>query len=401
MTLNSICNNKNPEVNVCGGLGPYENTREVLSFFDLSFAKGKKVLLKPNIGRVAERSAGITTEPLVVAAAADVFMEAGASVAIGESPITGVAIQEAFDASGITEIAQERDIELLDLDARPFIPLDVPEGRAVDSLKVCPEVLEYDMVVSIPVMKMHMHTGVTLAVKNMKGCLWKRSKVKFHMLPPVKGSDEKSINVAISDMSGALRPDFSIIDGTIGMEGMGPGAGSPRALDVVVAGFDPFAADATACRIMGTRAEDVPHLRIGAERGYGIIDLEEIAVYPQDWRKYISPFAFPPEKLDFEFPNIRVLDENSCSACQSTLLLFLKKNHSELPDYFPDFENLTIAIGKGNEDVPAGSLCIGNCAAAHKEKGIFVQGCPPVGSEILNVIKSRIVHRRYVRKNEV
>jgi uncharacterized protein (DUF362 family) len=390
MTLNSACNNKNPEVNVCGGLGPYENTREALSFFDLSLAKGKKVLLKPNIGRVAEPGTGITTEPLVVAAAADAFMEAGASVAIGESPITGVTIQEAFDASGMTRIAQERSIRLIDLDARPFTPLEVPEGRAIESLKVCPEVLEYDVLVSIPVMKMHMHTRVTLAVKNMKGCLWKRSKVKFHMLPPVKGSDEKSINIAISDMSGALRPDFSIVDGTTGMEGMGPGAGSPKALDVVVAGFDSFAADAVACRIMGTSAKDVPHLRIGAERGYGVIDLEKIAVYPQDWRKYISPFVFPPEKLEFEFPNIRVLDENSCSACQSTLLLFLKKNHSELLDYFPALENLTIAIGKGNKDVPAGSLCIGNCAAAHKEKGIFVQGCPPVGSEIINTIKSSV-----------
>ena len=390
MEVNFSCDHQNPEVHVCGGKGPYENTLAVLSRFDLAPLKGKQVLLKPNIGRVAACSTGITTEALVVAAAVDAFTEAGAFVAIGESPITGVAIKEAFDASGITKIAQERNIKLIDLDARPFIPLEVPEGLAIDSLKICPEVLEYDFVVSIPVMKMHMHTGVTLAVKNMKGCLWRRSKVKFHMLPPVKGYKEKSINIAISDMSGVLRPDFSIIDGTTGMEGMGPSAGSPKPLGVVVAGFDPFAADAVACRIMGTRAEDVPHLRIASERGYGTIDIEKIAIYPQDWRKYISPFELPPEKLEFEFPNITVLDENSCSACQSTLLLFLKQQREKLFDYFPDLEELTIAIGKGNKDVPAGTLCIGNCTSAHKKKGIFVQGCPPVGSEILNVIKYRI-----------
>ena len=390
MEVNFSCDHQNPEVYVCGGKGPYENTVAVLSRFDLAPLKGKQVLLKPNIGRVAACSTGITTEALVVAAAVDAFTEAGAFVAIGESPITGVAIKEAFDASGITKIAQERNIKLIDLDARPFIPLEVPEGLAIDSLKICPEVLEYDFVVSIPVMKMHMHTGVTLAVKNMKGCLWRRSKVKFHMLPPVKGYKEKSINIAISDMSGVLRPDFSIIDGTTGMEGMGPSAGSPKPLGVVVAGFDPFAADAVACRIMGTRAEDVPHLRIASERGYGTIDIEKIAIYPQDWRKYISPFELPPEKLEFEFPNITVLDENSCSACQSTLLLFLKQQREKLFDYFPDLEELTIAIGKGNKDVPAGTLCIGNCTSAHKKKGIFVQGCPPVGSEILNVIKYRI-----------
>jgi len=382
------CADQYPEVHVCGGKGPYENTMEVLSRFDLAPFKGKQVLLKPNIGRVAASGEGITTEPLVVAAAADAFMEAGATVAIGESPIIGVDIKKAFKASGITKIAKERSIKLIDLDERPFVQVAVPEGRAIDSLKVCPEILEYDIVISMPVMKMHMHTCVTLAIKNMKGCLWRRSKVKFHMLLPVKGYKEKSINIAISDMSGVLRPDFSIIDGTTGMEGMGPSAGSPKPLGVVVAGFDPFAADAVACRIMGTRAEDVPHLRIGSERGYGTINIEKIAVYPQNWRKFISSFKLPPEKLEFEFPNITVLDENSCSACQSTLLLFLKQHREKIFDYFPGLEELTIAIGKGNKDIPAGTLCIGNCTAAHKKKGIFVQGCPPVGSEIMNVIKS-------------
>jgi uncharacterized protein (DUF362 family) len=382
------CTDQYPAVHVCGGKGPYENTLAVLSRFDLAPLKGKQVLLKPNIGRVAASGEGITTDALVVAGAADAFTKAGASVAIGESPITGVEIEEAFDVSGIARIARERSIRLIDLDARPFVQVAVPEGRVINSLKVCPEVLEYDIVVSMPVMKMHMHTGVTLAVKNMKGCLWRRSKVKFHMLPQVKDDEEKTINIAISDMSGVLRPDFSIIDGTTGMEGMGPGAGSPKPLGVVVAGFDPFAADAVSCRIMGTRAENVPHLRIGAERGYGIIDIEKIAVYPQGWRKYISPFIPPPEKLEFEFPKITVLDENSCSACQSTLLLFLKQQKDKIFDYFPDLEGLTIAIGKGNKEVPAGTLCIGNCTAAHKDKGIFVQGCPPVGSEIINTIKS-------------
>lgn len=380
--------NKNSEIYVAGGKGPYENTRAALSRFDFRTIKGKQVLLKPNIGRIAACGAGITTDPQVVAAAIDVFLEAGASVAVGESPITGIVIKEAFEAAGITKIAQERNIRLIDLDERSFIPVSVPEGRAINSLKVCPEVLEYDFVVSMPVMKMHMHTGVTLAVKNMKGCLWRRSKVKFHMLPPVEGDEEKSINIAIADMSGVLRPDFSIIDGTTGMEGMGPSAGSPKPLGVVVAGSDPFAVDAVACRIMGTKAEDVPHLRIGSERGYGIINLEKIRVYPEDWRKYISPFVPPPEKLEFEFPNIKVLDQNSCSACQSTLLLFLKHHHAKLLNYFSNLEEISIAIGKGNKKVPPGTICIGNCTVAHKDKGIFVQGCPPVGSEILNLIKS-------------
>jgi uncharacterized protein (DUF362 family) len=324
-----------------------------------------------------------------VAAAIDAFREAGAEVAVGESPILGVKTQEAFDAAGITSIAHERDCLLIDMDARSFVEVPVPDGVAINSLKVCPEVLEYDLVVSVPVMKMHMHTGVTLALKNMKGCLWRRSKVHLHMLPPVEGHDDKPIDIAIADLSSVLRPHLSIIDGTVGMEGLGPSAGEAKALGVIVVSADVFAADAVACKLMGADAQDIPHLRIGAERGYGVIDLGSISVTPDNWHKWSSPFAPPPESLSIEFPNINVLDKNSCSACVSTLFLFLKHYRDRLFEYFPSDTSLSIAIGKGHEEVPEGTLCIGNCMALHRASGIFIPGCPPVSSQILTGISGK------------
>lgn len=378
-----------PTVHVQGGKGPYENTRDVLARICLSHVSGKKVLLKPNVGRVAEPDTGIVTNYEVVAAAVDVFKKAGAFVAIGESPIVGTDINEAFEVSGIAGIAKKRNCRLIDMNIRRFVNLGVPYGAAVKNLKVCPEVFEFDYIVSIPVMKMHMHTGVTLSVKNMKGCLWRKSKAKFHMLKPVKGNNDKPIDIAIADMSGVLRPHMAIIDGTIGMEGLGPSAGSPKALDVVVAGADTFAADAVACRLMGTDSSKVPHLRIAADRGYGIINDKKIAVTPQNWLTWASDFKPPPENLGFEFPNINVFDKNSCSACQSTLLLLLKRNMDKILEYFPKEKPLNIAIGKGNADVPEGTLCIGNCASVCKNRGIFIQGCPPVGSEIFKALENK------------
>lgn len=378
-----------PSVHVAGGDGPYGNTYAALAQVDLSPARGKRVLLKPNIGRVAPPGAGITTHPQVVAAAIDAFREAGADVAVGESPILGVKTKEAFDAAGITLIAHERDCLLIDMDARRFVEVPVPDGVAINSLRVCPEVLEYDLLVSLPVMKMHMHTGVTLSVKNMKGCLWRRSKVDLHMLPPVEGHDEKPIDIAIADMSSVLRPHLSIIDGTVGMEGLGPSAGQAKPLGVIVVGADAFAADAIACKLMGTAAEDIPHLRICAKRGYGVIDLDCISVTPDVWHDWSSPFTPPPEDLSIEFPNINVLDKNSCSACQSTLFLFLKHYGDRLFDYFPSDTSPRIAIGKGHEEVPKGTLCIGNCTALHRGNGIFIPGCPPVSSQILTLISGK------------
>ena len=372
-----------PSVSVAQGSGPYANSRRALESVGLLPVRGKRVLLKPNVGRVATPGSGIVTHPEVVAAAIDVFREAGADVAVGESPIVGVDVQEAFAAAGMAVVARDRGCPLIDMDRRPCVEVPVPEGQVIHSLSVCPEAMEFDFIVSIPVMKMHMHTGVTLAVKNMKGCLWRRSKVELHMLPAMAGSADKPLDVAIADMASVLRPHLAIIDGTVGMEGLGPSAGRPKPLDAVVVGADAFAADAVACQLMGTAAEHVPHLRLGAERGYGVIDLDRLAVTPDHWRDAVSPFAAPPENLTIEYPNITVIDRNSCSACQSTLLLFLARYKDRIFDYFPSQGAIHVAIGKGHAELPEGTLLVGNCTAHHRNKGIFVPGCPPVGSQIL------------------
>jgi uncharacterized protein (DUF362 family) len=375
-----------PYVYVAAGEGAYDNTRQVLSQINLAVVKGKRVLLKPNAGRIATADSGITTHPQVVAAAIDAFLEAEASVAVGESPITGVKTMEAFEATGIASVARERNCPLIDMEARQPIHVIIEDGVALQSLKVCPEVLEYDVVVSMPVMKTHMHTVVTLAVKNMKGCLWRNTKVDLHMLPPIEDLNDKPLNIAIADTASVLRPHLSIIDGTTGMEGLGPSAGQAKKLDLVLAGIDPLAVDAVACSLMGLNAEDVPHLRICAERGYGVIDISKIQVNPARWHDFISPFEPPPDNLSIQFPGITILDEMSCSACQSTVLMLLKRYRGQVFDSFPKQENVTIAIGKGHLSIPCGTLCIGNCTAKYKKQGLFVPGCPPVATKILEMI---------------
>ncbi len=207
------------------------------------------------------------------------------------------------------------------------------------------------------------------------------------MLPPLEHSHDKSLDTAIADMATVLLADLALVDGTTAMEGLGPSAGVPRQLDVVLAGVDTLAADAVACALMGRDADDMPHLRIAAERGCGIIDLDSIDVTPEDWRDHAQTLTAPPKDLSIEFPNVNVLDNQSCSSCQSTLLLFLRRHGEELAEYLPEGQSLNVAIGKGHTDVPENTLCIGNCTIAHRDRGIFVSGCPPVGSQILAKFK--------------
>jgi len=235
-------------------------------------------------------------------------------------------------------------------------------------------------------MKTHMHTGVTLSVKNMKGCLWRRSKTDLHMLNPIEGHSDRPLDIAIADMSVVLRPHLAIVDGIVGLEGLGPSAGSRKNFGVVVVSADPYAADSVSCHLMGRDASTIPHLRLGAERNLGEIRLERLRVSPENWKSLVQPFAEPPRELSLDFPGVRVLDENSCSACQSTLLMFLKRYGDNLFDYFGDKRPVEIAIGKGHKVLQPGTLCLGSCTIQHRNVGPFVAGCPPVASAIQTVL---------------
>jgi uncharacterized protein (DUF362 family) len=68
------------------------------------------------------------------------------------------------------------------------------------------------------------------------------------------------IDNAILDINAAVRPDFAIVDGIVGMEGNGPIQGTPKACGVLIFGDDPVAVDATCCRVMGLLPERVKYL---------------------------------------------------------------------------------------------------------------------------------------------
>ena len=99
----------NPRVEVAFGEEGYRVTREALARVSLERASGARVLVKPNAGRIAAAGTGTNTSPEVVAAVVDAFLEAGAKVSVGDSPIAGVGPREALEASGIADVrAQAR-----------------------------------------------------------------------------------------------------------------------------------------------------------------------------------------------------------------------------------------------------------------------------------------------------
>ncbi|MGA1867742.1 MAG: DUF362 domain-containing protein [bacterium] len=378
-------------VSVAGGEGPYTNIRTCLSRLDLSGLKGKKVLVKPNCGRLAHKGSGIITHSQAIAAVIDAVRNAGASfVAVGESPILGVNTVKAFEVSGIFAVAKEKDVPLIDLDKRPPVIKQLPHGILLHNLKICADIYDFDYLISVPVAKMHMHTLVTLGIKNIKGCLRGREKVRLHQLQYQRGKEyyEKTLDIAISDLASVLLPDIVVIDAFIGLEGMGPSAGDPIKSDFAVASFNALAADMVCCELMGLDPFEVPHLRLIRDRKiYPYFNFDNIDKIPNTYKDYTHPYKRPPKTFCIDFPNIVVHDRESCSACLSTLLLFLKSFSDQLESLTLKDGKIHCAIGKNHEDLPQGTILIGNCTAKYKERGIFISGCPPVSSRILKILK--------------
>jgi uncharacterized protein (DUF362 family) len=383
---------KNPLVVISKGEDPYEAAKTALRKFPLPDLKGRKILIKPNAARLAFPGEGVTTHPLVVEATIDRLKEKGASdIVIGESCIFGVKAQEAFRMTGMKEISEKKKVKLVDLDQIDSMEMTIPQGKVIKKIKVSAILKEMDFIISVPVMKTHMHTRVTLSIKNMKGLLWRREKASLHQLRCDETTTRgyKTLDMAISDMASVLLPHLAIIDGTVGMEGMGPAYGRPKRMEIVLVGNNPLSTDAVATRLMGFDPMKVPHLKLSAKKGLGEIKLKQISIQPEDYLKWEAPFNPPPSKLSIPFPDIIVHNEGSCSACLSTLLVFLQDYHQELGGFQLKDRKVHIALGKHLKTCPEGTILIGNCTSKMKSKGVFIQGCPPVASQIWDTFLKR------------
>jgi len=218
--------------------------------------KDKVVLLKPNL--VGLDPLGVmNTHPAVIAAARESFLRLGASqVLIGDGPAMD------RDTEAILESVRLR--EFVGPLARVFVDLNIDEVERVPlatkasrlkELYMPKTVLGADLVVSMPKLKTHHWAGVTLSLKNMFGTVpgscygWPKNVLHW-----------AGIDNAILDINAAVKPDFAIVDGIVGMEGNGPIQGTPKACGVLIFGDDPVAVDATCCRVMGLIPERIKYL---------------------------------------------------------------------------------------------------------------------------------------------
>jgi uncharacterized protein (DUF362 family) len=98
------------------------------------------------------------------------------------------------------------------------------------------------------------------------------------------------LNLNLARMSTLVRPDIAVIDGTVGLQGNGPGGTDAVDFGVVAASADVFAADAVMAKAMGFDPARLAQSWYGNLLKLGVSDLESIEVVGADLDAVTVPF---------------------------------------------------------------------------------------------------------------
>jgi uncharacterized protein (DUF362 family) len=223
--------------------------------------RGKKILLKPNLVEF-ERDRAINTHPAVIAGAAQALLRAGADrVVVAEGPGHRRDIDYLVTGTGLLDYIRDVGVPFVDLNHDDVRRVSLASGfMSLPELALPVELLDADLVVSMPKLKTHHWMTMTCSLKNLFGVVpgavygWPKNILHF-----------RGIENSILDLAATIRPGLSIVDAVVGMEGDGPIMGKAKAVGCLVLGTDAVAVDATCARLMGLRPERLAYLQRAGE----------------------------------------------------------------------------------------------------------------------------------------
>ena len=147
-----------------------------------------------------------------------------------------------INAIGIDKILEKYEV--------PFLPIEnLPRENELSII------LKNAQLISTPVLHTHTFAVISVAAKNLYGLL-PIYREKYHNV-----LSEKLLELVKNVKA------FTIIDGTVGLEGGSMRMGDPVKTDLLLAGWDPIAIDVVAAKIMGFSINEVPYLKLARERG--------------------------------------------------------------------------------------------------------------------------------------
>lgn len=222
-------------------------------------SRGDVVVVKPNIGWDRLPLHAANTNPLVVAEVVKQCLDAGAKKVV----VTDASCNEAnrcFQRSGIWKAAYDAGGEVILPAEHRFRGMRL-KGEVLDDWPVYTPLVNADKVINVPVAKHHNLAKYTGAMKNWYGSLGGRRN-RLH----------QNIDVSIADLANFMQPTLVLVDAYRVLMRNGPQGGNvadAKEMRTLIATTDQVAADAYGCELIGRKAEEIPYLKMGQDRGLG------------------------------------------------------------------------------------------------------------------------------------
>jgi uncharacterized protein (DUF362 family) len=250
---------------------------EILGGLEDKIEKNARVLIKPNLAYGARYETGTTTNPTILTTLVELIRPITKNIALIESDFGIVPIPEGAmpifrDIAKVFKLPdydplRKLGVKFIDLGREKQRWLNLTPNKILDRVEIPANLYEDATLVNVPVLKSHGITTVTLGLKNLYGLI-PRSRVRNRL--------HDTISSVLSDLAVLFSSIFTVIDGSIGMEGPTSCFGAPAGSNLMVASEDIVAADSVGTRLMGYNPASIAHIVEGAKRGLGNMDDVEV-----------------------------------------------------------------------------------------------------------------------------
>jgi len=297
-----------------------QGMREVLEAFPLEL-KGKSVLVKPNLLGPWPAESGIVTHPMVVKAMVDTLKARGARVQVGDNPgVRGYGrAGEVWRSTGMEDLLAEHFVNFTASARR--VPI---ASRFIEETSISSQVIDCDILISMPKFKTHVGTIITGAMKNSFGFLVGGEKARMHAV----ASPGHDFSELVVDIYQLRLPDLVVMDAVTVMEGNGPSCEDIREEGKLLAARNGVAMDTVMATMMGIDPAMIPLLATAGERGLGPVRIEDIDVHGrleviEGFKKPSTvprmSWTTPFHRLAFRLVSHHALhvDPDRCTACRT------------------------------------------------------------------------------------
>ena len=230
--------------------------------FEQLVSSNSRIFIKPNL-TYPQFLPGVMTNPAAIEAAIIAISAYTSHIFIGDSDSGGYnrfSMSRVYEETGIVNLAKKYNVQLVNLSQLPRKTIQFDYKNKSFRLDLPVLLLEdVDMLVSMPVPKVHANTKVSLTFKNQWGCIPEnKDRLKLHPY----------FRHVILEVNKAIKSKVAIIDGLFGLNQNGPMLGRPVNLNWLMVTSDLGTGARLCCDLMGIPISSIAHLEYARELGW-------------------------------------------------------------------------------------------------------------------------------------